>query len=98
MVFFEYNESERYENSKSFKEEYTKLSHNKERIMKVLPKTMNTADAAWLLGVKPSTLNCWRSQRKGPPYIKVGGRILYDEADLDAWLKQRTIHPEGRIV
>lgn len=32
------------------------------------------------------TLAQWRSQGKGPPFLKIGGRILYARADLDAWL------------
>ena len=30
----------------------------------------------------PATLQRWRSARIGPRYLKLGGRILYREADL----------------
>ncbi len=35
----------------------------------------------------------WRSQGKGPAYIKVGGRVAYRGSDLNAWLDARTIRP-----
>jgi hypothetical protein len=28
-----------------------------------------------------------------PPYLKVGGRVLYELADLDEWLDDRKVHP-----
>ena len=35
------------------------------------------AEAAQLLSVSPRTLANWRSLREGPPYKKVGGKIVY---------------------
>lgn len=35
--------------------------------------------------ISVKTLANWRSQRKGPPYRRVGGRVLYPLADLEAW-------------
>lgn len=34
----------------------------------------------------PKTLANWRTKGTGPRYRKVGGRVLYDKADLDEWL------------
>jgi hypothetical protein len=28
-----------------------------------------------------------------PPHFRIGGRVLYDVADLDAWLEQRRVQP-----
>jgi excisionase family DNA binding protein len=33
-----------------------------------------------------STLNKLRVKGGGPRYIKIGGKILYDDADIDKWL------------
>lgn len=42
------------------------------------------------IGVEVSTLAKWRFKGNGPPYIRCGGRkILYDRADLEAWLNER---------
>jgi len=38
------------------------------------------------LDSSPQTLANWRSSGKGPAFIKVGGRVMYDDADVDAWL------------
>jgi predicted DNA-binding transcriptional regulator AlpA len=41
------------------------------------------------IGLKPKTLDNWRSQGTGPPYYKLGARIVYDDAETDAWLATR---------
>jgi hypothetical protein len=49
----------------------------------------DTKDQAKHLGVKPKTLENWRSQGVGPPFFKLGSRVLYDDAETDAWLSAR---------
>lgn len=39
--------------------------------------------------VNPKTLANWRTRGDGPPYIKVGGRVLYKRADVSAWEARR---------
>jgi hypothetical protein len=36
-------------------------------------------------GIPAKTYENWRSLKKGPPYYKVGARVLYDDAEVDAW-------------
>lgn len=36
----------------------------------------------------------WRYQGIGPPYVKVHGRILYDWADVHAWLAGQKVDPQ----
>ena len=36
--------------------------------------------------IKKKTLDHWRMQGKGPPYFKVGRRVLYRRADVERWL------------
>jgi hypothetical protein len=43
--------------------------------------------AARFIGVRPGTLAYWRWADVGPPYLKLGGRVAYLEADLIAWLQ-----------
>lgn len=39
------------------------------------------------LTVSPSTLRHWRSRGEGPPYVKLGGRLVrYRWADVEAWM------------
>jgi hypothetical protein len=42
--------------------------------------------AAAYLGICPRTLDNWRSQRRGPRFIRVGRRIVYRVQDLEAYL------------
>jgi hypothetical protein len=48
--------------------------------------------------IKPSTLAKWRSgqpgrRRRGPAYIKCGGRIVYRREDVETWLEANRIVP-----
>lgn len=43
----------------------------------------------WRGEVSIKTLAQWRSKNQGPPYVKVGGSILYPAADLIIWEQSR---------
>ena len=43
-------------------------------------------DAAAILCVKVSTLRKWRWAGKGPRFLKLGGAVRYDLADLEAFI------------
>ena len=50
-------------------------------------------DPALLVLGRPSTLAHWRSEGRGPAYIKLGWRVAYRGSDLNAWIAARTIRP-----
>lgn len=50
---------------------------------------MTSREAAALLRVAPQTLALWRCRRKGPPWVKPGGRVLYRREAVLAWLEER---------
>lgn len=58
--------------------------------------------AASYLGVHYATLTRWARTGTGPAYIKVGTRVRYKVADLDAYLAQQTCEPvldhNGRAI
>jgi hypothetical protein len=54
-------------------------------------------EAAKRLSIRAWTLQHWRHIRKGPPYLKIGGRVKYRESDLDAFLRKRLIDPENSL-
>ena len=55
---------------------------------------LDTYEAAARYGLAPDTMLSWRKNRKGPPYIKVGGRtVRYRTVDLEAWLIAQTVIP-----
>jgi predicted DNA-binding transcriptional regulator AlpA len=45
--------------------------------------------AAERIGLKGKTFDNWRAKNCGPPYYKVGGRVVYDDDEVDAWLASR---------
>ena len=53
-----------------------------------------TGDAALLALAPYSTLAHWRSEGRGPVYVKIGARVAYRGADLNTWLASRTIQPK----
>lgn len=48
-------------------------------------------EVAKFLSVPVATLMDWRYRETGPPYIKIRGRVRYDPADLDAWLRRSRV-------
>ena len=45
-------------------------------------------ETARLLGLKVATLRRWRWAGKGPRFLKLGGAVRYDPADLEAFIEQ----------
>jgi len=43
------------------------------------------------LGISPVTATKWRATAAGPPFIKVGRLVRYRRADVEAWLRSRTV-------
>ena len=48
---------------------------------------MNEREAAKRLGLRVSTLRRWRWAGKGPSFLKIGGAVRYDLADLEAFIE-----------
>ncbi len=57
------------------------------------PKTLLTPqEAAAFLGIPSSTLAHWRSERRGPPYVKLEGRLVrYRLSDLEEYLARHFV-------
>ena len=53
------------------------------------PLTLTAGAAAKLVGLAPSTLAKLRFNGNGPLYRKLGRRVVYRRADLEAWLQSR---------
>ena len=49
------------------------------------PRYLRTAEAARYLSLSPRTLEKHRIFGTGPAYRKIGGRVIYAVADLNAW-------------
>ena len=59
--------------------------------------TLNTAQAAEMLGVRPATLRGWKAQRLGPPFIQLSPRcVRYAESDILRYVNERRTVPSVR--
>jgi Helix-turn-helix domain len=54
-------------------------------------QTLNVVQAADYSGISKSSLDKLRVYGGGPPYLKVGARVVYDRIDLDTWLVGKKI-------
>lgn len=52
-------------------------------------KRITRPEAANYLGISVRTLEKWAVVGGGPPYYRLGGRVVYDIADLDTYLAER---------
>jgi hypothetical protein len=50
---------------------------------------LDTARAAILVGLTPSTLQAKRTYGGGPVYVKLGRKVAYKRSDLKVWLDAR---------
>lgn len=62
-------------------------------VLATLPPHHTKDEAAAELGLTMGTLDQWRSQGKGPPYLKFGGRIYYPRAEFETWVREQIRHP-----
>lgn len=56
-------------------------------------KRLSTAQVAERLGVSEQSVRRWRSQGKGPSYVKIGNKVWYEPVYVDMWLEDHTIRP-----
>lgn len=48
-------------------------------------RMLSVIETAWYLSLSKSWLDKKRLSGGGPPYLKLGRRVVYDVADLDVW-------------
>ena len=59
---------------------------------------LDTYEAARYLGLKnPGTLCNWRTDKKGPPFVRIGGNVRYLKTDLNAWLDDQRVIPSNTL-
>jgi excisionase family DNA binding protein len=55
-----------------------------------LPRLLTTEQAACALGLRPQTLQVWRSARRYDlPFVKSGRLVRYRETDVVAFIERR---------
>jgi predicted DNA-binding transcriptional regulator AlpA len=55
-------------------------------IIRTMPEFLSIDDLALILGYPVQTLRYWRKTGKGPRSAKIGKRILYRRAEVEAWI------------
>lgn len=51
---------------------------------------MSTRQVAAILGVSPRTVEQMRADGRGPAWVRVGGQVRYEPAQLAAWIAEHT--------
>lgn len=57
--------------------------------------SQQVADA---LGVKIDTVEKWRSKKRGPAFIRVGGYVRYRPSAIESYLQSQTESPSDAAV
>lgn len=55
-------------------------------------RLLDPAAVAQLLQLSAETLRTWRSSHKGPPFRRIGRRVLYEESDVVHWVVAQKKH------
>jgi hypothetical protein len=63
---------------------------------RVCRQLVSTRELSEIWGVPESTLRYWRCAETGPPYVKLGGRIKYDLADVERYVRANKRMPSVR--
>ncbi len=63
---------------------------------RICRQLVSTRELSEIWGVPESTLRYWRSAETGPPYVKLGGRIKYDLADVERYVRANKRMPSVR--
>lgn len=50
---------------------------------------LTTAEVADRLNVSEQTLRHWRTQNRGPRYLKLGKAVRYRPADITTWIEEQ---------
>lgn len=59
--------------------------------MAATDRLMTPAEFCSFAGIAAQTAANWRSQRKGPQFVLIGGRPRYRMRDVERWLDAQTV-------
>jgi predicted DNA-binding transcriptional regulator AlpA len=58
-------------------------------------RLLTAAEVAEQTGLSVETLAQWRSQRRGPNFVKISRNFVrYRQSDLDGWLAERIVRTD----
>jgi predicted DNA-binding transcriptional regulator AlpA len=71
----------------------TDVSCPRKRGQIVMQLILDQKRVATILGISTRTLERYRLTGMGPPYAKIGGKLIrYRQSDLEAWVQQNLSH------
>ena len=50
---------------------------------------LNQVELAERWGFSPRTLENWRCRGEGPPFLKIGGKVIYSLEDVEAYEQEQ---------
>ena len=59
----------------------------------ILAGYVTADDLAAALLVTPKTLRNWHTARSGPPFVRIGRRVLYPVAGVQEWIASTLVMP-----
>jgi len=64
------------------------------------PTLLTQQQLATLLSISARTLERWRSEHQGPPFVRLVGQgsVRYRRADIDQWLEGQLVRPSRSYV
>jgi hypothetical protein len=54
-------------------------------------------DAATRLHLSPKTMQAWRVQGRGPPFVKLGRRVFYRSSDLKDFIEENVFRSTAEV-
>lgn len=63
-----------------------------------MERLYSTAEFAQLLGIHKQSVIRLRYRKRGPRYLKTGNIVRYRESDIQAWLTELMIAPDGKPI
>ena len=63
----------------------------------ILNCLLDTEAASALLGCSPAALIKFRTERRGPPFVRVGRLVRYRRLDLVRWVRSKRVSPEQAL-
>lgn len=74
------------------------MSNQDEAVSSISPEFLSENAAATYLSISNKSLQRYRTHGGGPPFCKLGGRVVYPVADLKAWaLERRHLSTSGYL-
>jgi hypothetical protein len=74
---------------RAFREVQVSIEHSPARASVAPRRLFDPQEASDYLRMAKQTLARWRCYGLGPRFVRIGGRIFYDVADLDAFITAR---------